>query len=134
MRLQEFFLDIAAPAPVKEQAHEVPPYRSLPLEVHCRTVTANANEQLPPVGATPSQEQESDDSSDWSSTPERLQEALERADLPALDLLQKSLEDQVAAKESKLIRAKARLHLISTRQQMLRRGATRNPHLDADQL
>ena len=32
MRLQEFFLDIAAPAPVEKQTHGVPPYRSLPLE------------------------------------------------------------------------------------------------------
>ena len=102
-----------------------------PVEAHCPAVTANSNEQLPPVGATSRQEQESDDSSDWSVTPERLQEALERANLPALDLLQKSLEDQVAAKENKLTRAKARLHLISKRQQMLRRGATRTPHLDA---
>ena len=131
MRLQEFFLDIAAPAPVEEQTHEGPPYRSLPLEAHCPAGTANSNEQLPPESATSCQEKESDDSSDWSSTPERLQEAIERANLPALDLLQKSLEDQVATKESKLTRAKARLHLISKRQQMLRRGAARNPHLNA---
>ena len=133
MRLQEFFLDIATPAPVKEQAHGVPPSRSLPSEAHCPAVTANSNEQPPPGGAALSQEQESEDSSDWSSTPERLQKALERADLPALDLLQKSLEDQVAAKKIKLIRAKARLHLISARQQMLRTGATRNPYLTADE-
>ena len=131
MRLQEFFLDIAAPAPVEKKTHGVLPYRSLPVETHCPTATINLNEQLPPASSTSSQEQESDDSSDWLSTPERLQEAILRANLPALDLLQKSLEDQVATKESKLTRAKARLHLISERQQMLRRRATRHPHLDA---
>ena len=131
MRLQEAFLDIAALAPVEEQTHGVPSHRSLSFEAHCPTVTTNSNEQLLPDDATSSQEQGSDDSSDWSSTPERLQEAIERANLPALALLQKSLEDQVAVKETKLTQAKARLYLISERQQMLRRDATRNPHLDA---
>ena len=134
MRLQEFFLDIATPSPVKEQPHEGPPSRSLPSEAHCPAVTQDSNEQPPPGGAALSQEQESDDSSDWSSSPERLREAIERANLPALDLLQKSLEDQVAAKERKLTRAKARLHLISARQQMLRRSATRHPHPAADEI
>ena len=127
MRLQEVFLDIAALAPVEEHTHEVPPPRSLSLEAHCPTSTTNSNEQLPQDGATSIQEQESDDSSDWSFTPERIQDALERADLPALELLQKCYVGQVATLESKLTRAKARLHLISERQQMLRGDATRNP-------
>ena len=131
MRLQEVFLDIAALTPVEEQTHGVPPHRSLPSEVQGPTITTNSHEQTPPDGAASSQEQESDDSSDWSFTPERIQDALERADLPALDLLQKCYVDQVATLESKLTRAKARLHLITERQQMLRRDATRNPHLDA---
>ena len=131
MRLQEFFLDIAAPAPAEAQTQEVSQYQSLPSKLPCSAVAVNSNEQLPTDAATSSQEQESDDSSDWSITPDRIQEALERANLPALDLLQKSYEDQVAALENKLTRAKARLQLILQRQQMLKTSEPRVLYLDA---
>ena len=131
MRMQEVFLDIPAPAPAGVPRQEVPSYTSLPSEAYCPAVTVNSNIQLPPDAAARCQEQESDDSSDWSIGPDRIQQALERAKLPALDLLQESYEDQVAALEIKLTRAKARLHLISKRQQTLRTRETRDPHLDA---
>ena len=128
MRLQESFLDIATRSPAREPPCREPPSRSLPSEAHCPAVTQDLNAQPPPGDAALSQEQESDDSSDWSSSPERLREAIERADLPALDLLQRSLEAQVAVKETKLTQAKARLYLISERQQKLKKDTTRNPH------
>ena len=134
MRLQEVFLDIShisAPAPAGEPTQEVPSYTSLPSEAHCSAAIVNTKEQLPTGAVAQCQEQESDDSSDWSITPDRLQQALERANLPALDLLQKSYEDQVAALEIKLTRAKARLHLISKRQRTLRASEPRDPLLDA---
>ena len=121
MRLQEDFLAIAAPAPAGAQTQEVSSYKSSPSKVPCPADTANSNEQLPSDAAASSQEQESDDSSDWSITPDRIQEALERANLPALDLLQKSYEDQVAALEGKLTRAKAHLqHISSSDSRLLR--------------
>ena len=128
MRLQESFLDIATPSPAREQTYEGPPLRSLPSEAHCPVAPQDLHAQPPPCGTALSQEQESDDSSDWSSSPERLREAIARADLPALDLLQRSLEAQVAVKETKLTQVKARLYLISERQQQLRKDATWNPH------
>ena len=94
MRLQEVFLDIALPVPAEVRTQEVSPYKSSPSEAHCPAGILNSNEQPPPDAATSSQEQESDDSSDWSITPDRTQEALERANLPALALLQKSYEDR----------------------------------------
>ena len=105
--------------------------KSPPSKVPCPADTGKSNEQLPSDAATSSQEQESDDSSDWSITPDRIQEALERANLPALDLLQKSYEDQVAALEGKLTRAKAHLQHILQRQQTLKTSETRVPHLEA---
>ena len=123
MRLQESFLDIATPSPASEQPYKGPPSKNLPSEAHCPATVQGLHAQPPPSGTTLSQDQESDDSSDWSSSPERLREAIERADLPALNLLQRSLEAQVAVKETKLTQAKARLYLISERQQKLRRNA-----------
>ena len=131
MRLQEVFMDSSAPAPARAPTQDAPPYLSLSSGARCSVDTADANQLLPSDAATQEQEQESDDSSDWSFTPERIQDALERADLPALDLLQKCYVDQVAVLESKLTRAKARLHLIFQRQQALRASKTRGLHLDA---
>ena len=128
MRLQESFLDIATRSPAREPPCREPPSRSLPSEAHGPAVAQDLNAQPLPGDAALSQEQESDGSSDWSSSPERLREAIERADLPALDLLQRSLEAQVAVKETKLTQAKARLYLISERQQKLKKDTTRNPH------
>ena len=131
MRIQEVFLDICASTPVGVPRQEMPPCTSLPSETHCPEVTVNPDIQLPMDAAAQCQEQESDDSSDWSIGPDRMQQALERANLPALDLLQKSYEDQVAALEIKLTRAKARLHLITKRQQTLRTSKNRDRYLDA---
>ena len=56
MKLQEFFLDIPAPAPAGVPTQEVPPYRSLPSEAHSSGVV-NTSEQLPPDATAQSQEQ-----------------------------------------------------------------------------
>ena len=112
MKLQETFLDIATLS------------RSPPSAAPCAVALQDSHEQPLPESTVLSQGQESDDSSDWSASTERLREAIDRADLPALDLLQRSLEAQVAVKETKLIQAKARLYLISERQQQLREDAT----------
>ena len=127
MKLQERFLDIATPLPVREQPQEGPSSRSQPPIAHCTAAAQDSYEHPSPGNTSLSQGQESDDSSDssdWSISTERLRAAIERADVPALDLLQRSLEAQVAVKETKLTQARARLYLISERQQQLRKEST----------
>ena len=131
MRMQEDFLAIAAPTPAGAQAQEVSSPKSPSSKIPCPSDTVNSNKQVPPDAAISSQEQASDDSSDWSITPDRVQKALERANLPALGCMQKAYEDKVAALEDKLTPAKAHLQHILQRQQTLKASETRVPHLEA---
>ena len=75
--------------------------------------------------------QASDSSSDWSITTERARKAMERANLPALDLMQRAMEQKVAVLEAKLIRTKALLQNILTRQQIINANEAREVKLEA---
>ena len=131
MRMQEDFLAIAAPTPAGTQAQEVSFPKSSSSKIPCPFDPVDSNKQLPPDAAISSQEQASDASSDWSITTDRVQKALERANLPALDCMQKAYEDKVATLEDKLTRAKARLQHILQRQQIFKASGTRVLHLEA---
>ncbi len=125
MKLQERFLDVTTPGAVREQPHVGPSPRSPNSMAHGTTAAQTSQEHLSPGHTSPSQGQNSDnsgDSSDWAISTERLRAAIGRADGLALALLQRSLEAQVVIKEAKLTQARARLYLITERQQQLRRN------------
>ena len=97
----------------------------------CSPCPSAPSPSKPDDDAASSQAQASDSSSDWSITTERAREAMERANLPALDLMQRAMEQKVAALETKLIRTKALLQNILTRQQNIKAKLTRVVKLEA---
>ena len=86
----------------------------------------------PDDAAATRQVRTSDSSSDWSITTDRARRAMERANLPALDLMQRAMEEKVAVLEAKLTRTKALLQDILMRQQMVKANDAREVKLEAD--
>ena len=70
------------------------------------------------------------DSSDDSITPDRAQKAIDRADLPTLDIMQKAAEKRVDVLESELTAAKNYLRYIIKRRKIVKAKEPRDVEME----